>query len=81
MCHLTKLFIISYFTQSNHKPHFEICLFLDKGKSEKYSINLCVRSSMIWGGKWILDGWGFQDHLEYLVSQNANLLSCENIKI
>ena len=31
-------------------PHFEIFLFVEGGKSEKYSINLCV-SSMIYGGK------------------------------
>lgn len=39
VCHLTKLFIISYFTQSNHMSHFEISLFVDGGKSEKHSVN------------------------------------------
>ena len=37
-------------------PYFEIFLFVDGGKSEKHSVNLCV-SSVINGGKmWTSDG-------------------------
>lgn len=57
-------------------PYFEICLFVDEEKSEKYSINLCVRSSVIeWKKYGFYMGEGFSTPL------NVNFLSYKNIKI
>lgn len=44
---IMNLFLSSYFTFSNQMPHFETYLFVDKEKSEKYSINLCVRNRVV----------------------------------
>lgn len=36
------------FIWDNHMPHFEIYLFWDEEKHEKYSTNLCVRSRIMY---------------------------------